>query len=219
LLLFFCLVASGSDGVEEEHGDGHGADAAGDGGDEGRFFFYVFEIDVANEPESRFFGGVIDAINADIDNDGAGFNHVGGDGIERAGGGDDDIGATRVVGEIFCAGVADGDCGVAEGAFLDEDIGQGFTDDIASANDYDVGAFDFDAGFEQKLNDAVRGAGEKSFLARNHFAYVDRMKAVDILGGVDGEKDLRFVDMFWQRELDKDTVNFRVFVQFVDNRQ
>jgi len=124
------VLSCSSYGVEEEHGDGHGADAAGDGGDEGGFFFDVFEIDVALEAVADFFGGVFDAIDAYVDNDSAGFNHVGGDGIARAGGGDDDIGAARVVGEIFCAGVADGDGGVAEGAFLDEDIGKGFADDI-----------------------------------------------------------------------------------------
>ena len=103
--------------------------------------------------------------------------------------------------EIFCAGVADGYGGVAEGAFLDEYIGKGFTDDIASADDDDVCAFDFDAAFKQKLNDTVRRAGQKRFLACYHFADVYRVKTVDIFGRVDCQQHFQFIDMFRQRQL------------------
>ena len=59
---------------------------------------------------------------------------------------------------------------------------------LTSADDDDVGAFDFDAASNQKLDDAVRRAGQERLLARHHFADVYRMKAVHVLGGVDCEK-------------------------------
>src|SRR5438045_4523258 len=58
-----------AEGVFEEHGDGHRADAAGDGGDVGGFLTCDLEIDVAY----GFFGSIGrgDAVDADVDDDGA----------------------------------------------------------------------------------------------------------------------------------------------------
>ena len=207
----------GFDGVVEEHCDCHRADAAGDGGYEGGLFFYVLEIHVADETIAGFFGGVLNAINADVDDYRAIFNHIGGDGIWIAGGGDDDIGSFRVVGEIFCASVADGYGGVAEGAFLDEYIGKGFTDDIASADDDDVCAFDFDAAFNAEAGRRREGCraetpfGPLPFClrlsgeSRRHLWRGRLPEALPIHRYVSAEAT------------GQDAVDFRVFVQPIDN--
>jgi len=62
--------AGGFHGVVEEHGDGHGTDAAGDGGDEGGLFGNRLEVDVADQAVAALAGGVVDAVDADVDDDG-----------------------------------------------------------------------------------------------------------------------------------------------------
>jgi len=84
------LSFGGFDGVPEEHGDSEGADATRDGGEPAGDFVYGIEINVA---DGLFFaGGVFDSGDADIDDDGAGFDHIGFDEAGDAGGGDEDVG-------------------------------------------------------------------------------------------------------------------------------
>ena len=46
--------------------------------------------------------------------------------------------------------------------------------------------------------------------------YIDGMEAVNILVRIDGIEYLCFINVFGKRQLHKDTVNFRVFVIFID---
>ncbi len=120
----------GAEGVSEEHGDGHGADAAGDGGDAGGDFGDFFEVDVAD----GFFGdlaegvGDSDAVDADVDDDGTGFDVVGSQQVWLADGDDDDVGAAAGGGGVAGVDVAEGDGGVAFG----EREGERAADDAAS---------------------------------------------------------------------------------------
>ena len=45
------------------------------------------------------------------------------------------------------------------------------------------------------------------------------MKDINILFGVDGAIDYISINMGWPRFLDEDTMNFRVFVQFIYNSE
>jgi len=67
----------GLDGVLHQHGDGHRADAAGHGRDLGNEGRNRREVNVTGEAVSGFLGRIGDAVDADVDDDGAGFDHVG----------------------------------------------------------------------------------------------------------------------------------------------
>ena len=101
----------GAEGVAEEHSDGHGADAAGDGGDVRGFLFDGVEVDVAY----GFAGaiGLLEAVDADVDDDDAFTDVVGGDEVRLADGDDDDVSGAAGGGRILGENVAEGDGGVA----------------------------------------------------------------------------------------------------------
>jgi len=114
-------------GVAHEHGDSHGTDAARNGSESacgvdgigmdiadenGAFGFELFKA-LREILEKAFgFGGVGDAIGADVDYGGAGLDPVGGDVTGFAHGGYDDIGAADDVWQVLRFGMTDGDGGV-----------------------------------------------------------------------------------------------------------
>jgi hypothetical protein len=57
-------------GIDQQHGDGHGADAAGHGRNVGRLGRHAFEIDVADKP------AVLEPVDTDIDYDRACAHHL-----------------------------------------------------------------------------------------------------------------------------------------------
>ncbi|OPZ94448.1 MAG: hypothetical protein BWY71_02395 [Planctomycetes bacterium ADurb.Bin412] len=122
-------------------------------------------------------------------------------------------------GDIFRTGVADSDGGVGAGGFLQQDISDGFADDIAAADDHHFRAFCFDAGADQHLLNTVGCAGQIGRLADDHPADIDRVEAIDILIGVNGIQDAGFVDVFGQGKLDEDSVNFRVLIILANQGQ
>lgn len=198
--------------VGEEHGDGHGADAAGYGSDVGGDFRDIVEVDVAGQ---RVRGGR--AADADIDDDGAGFDHIGLDEVGVAEGSDEDVGGSTMFVKVFGEAMDDGDGGVAVGCFLHEEGGEWFADDVAPADDDDVFALEWDLVVVEEDVDAVRSAGDKAArLSDEEFAHVDRVKAVDIFCGIDAADDVGGIDAGRQRELDEDAVDRGIFVEEVD---
>ena len=93
-------------GVVQEHGDGHGTNAARDGCDGARFFADGLIIDIADEAITRFFGFVVYAVDANIDDDCAILYHVGCDGVGMSRHHDEDIRLTGEVPEVARAGMA-----------------------------------------------------------------------------------------------------------------
>lgn len=73
------------DRVVQEHGNGHRADAAGNGGNKRGLFLDRLEIDVADKAKSLLLRRILDAVDAHIDDDDAFFDHVGGDRVGPAG--------------------------------------------------------------------------------------------------------------------------------------
>src|SRR5690606_25705800 len=90
-------------GVDQQHGDGHGADAAGHGRNRTGHFTRAFEVDVADQ------AAVGEAVNTHVDHDSAGLDHVSRDHAGFAGGYYENIGAAGLGAEIACFGIADGD--------------------------------------------------------------------------------------------------------------
>ena len=133
------------EGVFHEHGNGHGADAAGDGGNGGGVGGGFVEGDVAGEAEAGLFGGIRYAVDANVDDDGSGFDPFTTDHFGAADGGDENVGAAADGGEILGARVGDGDGGV--GTFGEKEERHGLADDHAAANDNGLGTSGGDAGF------------------------------------------------------------------------
>ena len=71
------------------------------------------------------------AVHADVDDDGAGLDHAGGEHLALAGGGHDHIGLAGEGGQAGRAAVADGDGGVGR----QQHHGHGLAHDVAAADD------------------------------------------------------------------------------------
>ena len=210
-------MAAGFEGVLHEQGDGHGADAAGDGGDGAAFGGDFVEGDVADEFVAFFGAGCFDAVDADIDDDGAFFDVLGFEEFGAADGGDDDVGLAGDGAEVAGAGVGDGDGGITAGTFGHEQEGHGFADDHAAADDDGVGACGFDAGVDEESLAAEGGAGDEAGgVFEREFGDVDGVEAVDVFGGVDGADDFGFVDVLGRGALDEDAVDGGVGVELFD---
>ena len=111
--------------------------------------------------------------------------------------------------------------GVGTGPLLAEHDGNGLADDIGTANDHDFGPGHFDARAHQHFLNARRRTGQETYgiAADNHTAQIDGVESVDVLVRIDGVNDLVFVDMLGERKLDKDTVDGRIPVVLVDQRE
>src|SRR5712664_699391 len=220
--------ARGFDGVAHEHGDGHGADAAGhrrersgnvdgagmDIADESASFgaeFFEAVRKVVKEPLGFF--EVRNAVGTDINDRRAGLDpvrfHVAG----FAHGGDDDIGAAEDFGQIARFGMADGDSGVG----VHQEQGHGFADDVAAAEDDGVGAFDLDVVAAQNFHAAGGSAGDQAGASADQATEVDGMKTVHVLGGIDGFQDALGIDLRGKRKLDENPVNVVVAIQVFDD--
>ena len=93
-------------GVVQEHGDGHGTNAARDGCDGARFFADRCVIDIANEAITRFFGFVGYAVDTNVDDDCAVLHHIGSNGVGMSCHHNEDICLTGEVPEVARAGMA-----------------------------------------------------------------------------------------------------------------
>src|SRR6266851_1975294 len=220
--------AGGFHGVAHEHGDGHGADAAGHGRERSGNVDGA-GVDVADESASlaaEFFEAVWkvvkeplgffevrNTVGANIDDCCAGLDpvrfHVAG----FAHGGDDDIGAAEDFGQIARFGMADRDGGVG----VHQEQGHGFADDVAAAKDHGVGAFDLDFVAAQNLHAAGGSAGDQAGAPADQAAEVDGMKTVHVLGGIDGFQDALGIDLRGKRKLDENAVNVVVAIQVFDD--
>ena len=213
------VLAPGFDRVVHQHGDRHGADATGHGRDARTPRAHAREMHVAGETVASFFGGIGDAVDADVDDHGAGFHHVGRDKLGAADGGDEDIGLARDRSKIARAGVADRNGGVGAGFFLQREQGDGFADNERSAKNDDVLTGEIHAAAGEEFHDARGGAGhETRGIFLGDFAEVERVKTVDVFARRDPPENGEFVEVLGQRRLDENAVNRRVGVEVVDER-
>ena len=101
---------------------GNGCDGAGD-------LARLLEGDIADH--ARFAGGgVRDAVDADVDDDGARFEPVAAHEVRSAHGCDDDVGAAALLRQIPRARVCDGNRAVC----LQEELQHGFADDVGATD-------------------------------------------------------------------------------------
>ena len=80
-------------------------------------------------------------MNPDIHHNSTFFHHIGCNEIGLSEGGNDDVGLTAHLFQIFRCAVADGNSGIARVAFLHHERGNRLADDIAATQDYAMFAF------------------------------------------------------------------------------
>ena len=97
-------------GIGQEHGNGHGADTAGHGSDGRALFGSGGEIHITAQACPAVF---LNAVDAHVDDDRAGFEHIGGDETGASQRCAQNVGGAAFFREIGCAGMAHGHGGVA----------------------------------------------------------------------------------------------------------
>ncbi len=209
-------MLGGLQGVGHEHGDGHGADAAGGGGDGGGDFLDFVAEYVAAEAVALLAGVVVDAVHADVDDDGAGFDVFFGNHFGASDGGDEDVGLAADGGHVLGAAVDDGDGGVAPVGLAREQEGEGSADDVGASGDNDAFALGHDVVAFEQFDDAFGGAGDEGIESERQAADADGVKTVDVLVGVDAFDNRHFVESLGQGRLDEDAVDLVVGVEAVD---
>jgi hypothetical protein len=216
--------ACGPDSVAHEHGDGHGADAAGNRSkksgrvkgvgmnvaDKHAALFAEF-VKALGEvfQQARRLGGIGNFVGADIDDGSSRADPVGLYVARFAHGRDDNIGATHEFREISRFGVADSDRSVC----VHEKESHGLADDVAAAQNDRVGALDRNLVAPKNFHASGGSAGDESRAIGNELAEIDGMKAINVFRGVYGFQYALGIDLRRERELNKDPVNVVVIVQ------
>ena len=164
--------------------------------------------------------GIVHAIDAHIDDHSAFADVLGTQEMRAADGGDDDIRATRHLGEVASAGVGDRHGGVSARSAFHEQEGHGFSHNHAAPDHDRALAGGLDAGLLQKADAPKRRAGNKTRrILHRKLGDIHGMEAIDILAGIDCQNDFGFVDLRRGRGLHKDAVHGRIGVEFGNKRQ
>jgi len=155
---------------------------------------------------------VVDAVDANVDQGGAGLDHIGRYEAGAADGGDQDVGLAGDLAEVAGLGVADGDGGVV----VQQKHGGGLAYDVAAADYHSVLAGDGDVAALEDLDDTRRRARREGGATGLEAAGVDGMEAVNIFLGRDGVEEGLGVNLLGQRKLDEDAVDVVAGVELGD---
>ena len=217
-------------GVAHEHGDGHGANAARDGGertgridgigmniaDERGAFGAEFLEPLGKIAEEAFsFLCIRDAVRTHINHGGTRLDPAGFNEASLTHGGHDDVRAAGDFGKISRFRVANRNRGVG----MHEQKRHGFAHDVTAAEDDGVGALELDFIAAKNFQAACRSAGDEAGASTDEAAEIDGMKAVDVLGGIDGFEDALRVDLGRKGKLDENSVEVIVAIQILDDGQ
>lgn len=134
--------------------------------------------------------------------------------MRGANGNDNDVCVLEVELEVGGLGVADGDGSIGSV----QQLGDGTTDDVASADDDGVLAGKLDTSLLEQGDDSLGGAGSEDGLAAalGELTNVVGAEAVNILLVCDGGGDVGLRDVLRKRQLDEDTVDRVVVVEAKD---
>ena len=214
------------EGVAKEHGNGHGTDAAGNGGDLAGILLGGLVVDVAHQPVSTLGAGIVDAVDADVDDDGTLLDPVALDHLGPSDGGHDDVGVLDDAGNVVRLAVDDGNGGIA----MHEEHGHGQTDEVGPADYYGVLALELDAAAVQQFDATLGSAGNVEGNGSEvgpldlgaadvgagaaQRGGVERMETIDVLLGVDAVEDFILINVLGKRQLNQNAMNSRIGVQF-----
>ena len=189
------LSVGGNQRVGHQHRNGHRPDAARHRRDGAGPFGGLGIGDIADEARLALaLLGRRDAVDADVDDGGAGLDPVALDHFGAADGGDQNVGGAGERRQVLGAAMGDGD-GAVGGK---QQVGHRLADDVGAADDDGVEAGQILAAHAlDQQHRAGRRAGHEGGLelAGAELADIDEMKAVDILFRRDGLDDLARIDM------------------------
>ena len=97
-----------SQGILHQHGDGHRADAAGNGRDESRHFLGFIEIDIADQTITALLGRIRFGIHAHVNYCRTGLDPIAAHHLGLADGRNENIGLPHHIREVLGAGMANG---------------------------------------------------------------------------------------------------------------
>ena len=157
---------------------------------------------------------VVEAVHADIDERGAGLDHLRRDEAGPADGGDENVGLPRNLSEIPGLGVANRHGGV----FVQQQDRHGLAHNVAAAHDDGVLTGDGNVAALENLDHARRRAGRERRAAGKQAARIDGMKSVHVFRRIDRIQQTLGVDVRGQRKLDQDAVDLVARVELSDQR-
>ena len=129
----------------------------------------------------------------------------------------DDVGTACHGGQIFRAGVSDGDGCITALALGHQQKGHRLANNETAADDNHFSSRGLYSGGDQKPLTPEWSAGDEGCgILHGELCHVYRMEAVDILSGIDGQGDLVLVDVLGRGGLDKNAVDLRVDIEFGD---
>ncbi len=161
------------------------------------------EGDIAHEAAVRSAG------NADVDHRRARRDPVAAHQCRLPNGGDEDVGTPALVGEIAGAAVRDRHRGVGR----EQERGERAPDDRRASEHRRPRAAKRDPARLQQAHDAAWRARDEGRLAAGEMPDIERVKAIDVLRGIDRLDDGLRVDRGGQWELHEDRVGRLVRVQ------
>ena len=132
------------------------------------------------------FQALFGAVDGHIDEHGTLLEVFGLQQPRVTGGGDDDVGDAREVGEVAGVRVAEGDGGV----LTDEELGGGFAHQLAASDDDGVLAGHLYVVGGQQGENALGGAGHHVGLAQMQQSHIHQVQSVGILAVVNGIQNL-----------------------------
>jgi hypothetical protein len=210
-------ILGGAEGVGKQKCNGHGTDASRVGCNRSGNCLYGRKINIADQAIPSGRTGVGDAVYADIDYGGTGFDVLLGQEKGAAQGTDQDVALPGDRGEIGSAGVGKSDGAVGVGGFTREENGERSAHDLAATDDHGVFSLGWNFSEAENFENSCWGAGKKpSGISQKKFSEVHWMKSVDIFGGRDTGVDLIVGECRGKGGLDEDSVNFWIGIEGVD---
>ena len=77
-----------------------------------------------------------------------------------------------------------------------------------------MSAGNLDSAFDEQTLTAERSAGhEPAFIAERELRDIERMETINVLCRIERAHDGRFIDLFWWRRLNKNSVNGGIAIQ------
>ena len=95
-----------------QHGDGHWADAAGNGGDDPGHFPGLIELDITHQAMAALLGGIRNGVDTDVNDGCTWLDPVAAHHLGFANGGDEDVSLTDNRRQVARAGMTDGHGGI-----------------------------------------------------------------------------------------------------------
>src|ERR1700722_3680778 len=174
----------------------------------------LFTFRIAAEEASEFLR-IGHLVHANVDHRGAGLHEITCDHSGPSDCGDQNVGPSAYGRQIVCFRMTHGHGGIG----VDEQHGRRLAYDVtAPDNDGFLAGNGYLASFQDFDNSGRRARNEAGAL-RGKVADIDRMKAGDILGWIDGQEDSFRIDLPGQRQLHQDAVDFVASIQVVNKRK